>query len=75
MPQTARAHYSAAASAGAPSSLGSRTARAGTTVETAIRVLRRFEKAHWIEGGVGWVRILDRPALENIARGGEDSEI
>ncbi|MBM4336197.1 MAG: Crp/Fnr family transcriptional regulator [Deltaproteobacteria bacterium] len=45
---------------------------AGTTVETAIRVLRRFEKARWIEGGVGWVRILDRPALENIARGGED---
>ncbi len=46
---------------------------AGTTVETAIRVLRRFEKAGWIEGGVGWVRIVDRPELERIARGGEDA--
>jgi CRP/FNR family transcriptional regulator len=42
---------------------------AGTTVETAIRVLRGFERAGWIEGGVGWVRLLDRPALERIARG------
>jgi CRP-like cAMP-binding protein len=40
---------------------------AGTTVETAIRVLRRFEREGWIEGGVGWVRILDRPALERVA--------
>jgi CRP-like cAMP-binding protein len=48
---------------------------AGTTVETAIRVLRRFEKSGWIEGGVGWVRILDRPALERIAVGGEEREL
>jgi CRP-like cAMP-binding protein len=48
---------------------------AGTTVETAIRVLRRFEKSRWIEGGVGWVRILDRPALERIAAGGEGRDL
>jgi CRP-like cAMP-binding protein len=42
---------------------------AGTTVETAIRVLRRFERAGWIEAGVGWVRVLDRRALERVARG------
>jgi CRP/FNR family transcriptional regulator len=42
---------------------------AGTTVETAIRVLRSFERAGWIEGGVGWVRLLDRGALERVARG------
>jgi CRP-like cAMP-binding protein len=45
---------------------------AGTTVETAIRVLRRFERAGWIEGGVGWVRILDRAALERVASAGEE---
>jgi CRP-like cAMP-binding protein len=44
---------------------------AGTTVETAIRVLRRFEQRGWLEGGVGWVRVLDRAALERIAHGGE----
>lgn len=42
---------------------------AGTTVETAIRVLRSFERAGWIEGGVGWVRLLDRAALQRVARG------
>jgi CRP-like cAMP-binding protein len=42
---------------------------AGTTVETAIRVLRRFERAGWIEGGVGWLRVLDRDALEGVASG------
>jgi CRP/FNR family transcriptional regulator len=42
---------------------------AGTTVETTIRVLRSFERAGWVEGGVGWVRVLDRPALERIADG------
>jgi CRP-like cAMP-binding protein len=45
--------------------------RAGTTVETTIRVLRRFERAGWIEGGIGWVRILDRDALERVASGEE----
>jgi CRP/FNR family transcriptional regulator len=48
--------------------------RAGTTVETAIRVLRRFERAGWIEGGIGWVRILDRRALERIASGEDPGE-
>jgi CRP/FNR family transcriptional regulator len=47
---------------------------AGTTVETAIRVLRGFERAGWIAGGVGWVRVLDRAALERIARGQSESE-
>lgn len=42
---------------------------AGTTVETTIRVLRRFERAGWVEGGVGWLRVLDREALEGIASG------
>ena len=42
---------------------------AGTTVETTIRVLRGFEREGWIEGGVGWIRILDRPALEAAAHG------
>ena len=42
---------------------------AGTTVETAIRVLRRFERAGWIEGGVGWVKILDPEALERVVGG------
>lgn len=42
---------------------------AGTTVETAIRVLRRFEQSGWLEGGVGWLHVLDRPALERIAAG------
>lgn len=42
---------------------------AGTTVETAIRVLRRFEKAGWIEGGIGWIRVVDREALTRVAAG------
>ena len=42
---------------------------AGTTVETTIRILRGFERAGWIEGGVGWIRILDRPSLEGAAKG------
>jgi CRP-like cAMP-binding protein len=42
---------------------------AGTTVETAIRVLRRFERSGWIEGGVGWIRIRNRQALARVARG------
>ncbi|MCP4003903.1 MAG: Crp/Fnr family transcriptional regulator [bacterium] len=44
---------------------------AGTTVETAIRVLRRFEKEGWIEGGVGWIEVTQPDALERIAAGGE----
>lgn len=43
--------------------------RAGTTVETSIRVLRRFEQSGWIESGTGWVRVLDRSALEEVAAG------
>ena len=42
---------------------------AGTTVETAIRVLRGFQRAGWIDGGVGWVRAVDRDALERVAEG------
>ena len=41
----------------------------GTTVETTIRVLRNFERAGWIEGGIGWIRVRDRKALERIAEG------
>lgn len=41
----------------------------GTTVETAIRVLRRFDRAGWIEGSVGSIRLLDRAALERVAKG------
>ena len=41
----------------------------GTTVETTIRVLRGFERAGWIVGGVGWIRTLDRKALERVAAG------
>ncbi len=40
---------------------------AGTTVETTIRILRGFERKGWIEGGVGWIRILDREAIETAA--------
>jgi CRP/FNR family cyclic AMP-dependent transcriptional regulator len=39
----------------------------GTTVETAIRVLRRFEREGWIAGKVGVVRIVDGGALLRIA--------
>ena len=42
---------------------------AGTTVETAIRVLRRFEREGWIEAGVGWMTVRDRAALEEVASG------
>ena len=42
---------------------------AGTTVETAIRVLRGFQRSGWLDGGVGWIRVLDRAALERVAEG------
>jgi CRP/FNR family transcriptional regulator len=35
----------------------------GTTVETAIRVLRRFEREGWIRGEVGLVHVVDEAAL------------
>jgi len=41
----------------------------GTTVETAIRVLRRFEKEGLIRGEVGRVRVLDAKALQRVATG------
>jgi CRP-like cAMP-binding protein len=41
----------------------------GTTVETTIRVLRSFERAGFVESGVGWVRPIDRSALQAIAEG------
>jgi CRP/FNR family transcriptional regulator len=39
----------------------------GTTVETAIRVLRRFERDGVIRGEVGLVYVLDGAALQRIA--------
>jgi CRP/FNR family transcriptional regulator len=43
---------------------------AGTTVETAIRVLRRFERAGLVRGAVGRIDVLQRAALEDIAARG-----
>jgi len=43
---------------------------AGTAVETAIRVLRRFERDGILQGKVGRVEVLDRKRLERIACGG-----
>jgi CRP/FNR family transcriptional regulator len=40
---------------------------AGTTVETAIRVLRRFHRQGIIRGAVGRVSVLDERALRRIA--------
>ncbi|MBW2272087.1 MAG: Crp/Fnr family transcriptional regulator [Deltaproteobacteria bacterium] len=42
---------------------------AGTTVETAIRVLRGFERKNIVKGKVGRVFLLDEPALREIADG------
>ena len=42
---------------------------AGTTVETAIRVLRRFERDGLVNGSVGHIEILHPNALKNIATG------
>jgi len=40
---------------------------AGTTVETAIRVLRRFEREGVLHGEAGLLRVLDTAALRRIA--------
>jgi CRP/FNR family transcriptional regulator len=40
---------------------------AGTTVETAIRVLRRFERDGWLRGEVGVLHVLDADALRRLA--------
>ena len=40
---------------------------AGTTVETAIRVLRHFEREGWVRGEVGLIHVLDEPALRRLA--------
>ncbi len=40
---------------------------AGTTVETAIRVLRRFEREGLIRGSVGRVAVLDAEALRRMS--------
>jgi CRP-like cAMP-binding protein len=40
---------------------------AGTTVETAIRVLRSFEREDLVQGEVGRVMVLDEAALRKIA--------
>jgi len=42
---------------------------AGTTVETAIRVLRRFERAGLLRGEVGHIHLRDANTLKKIARG------
>ncbi|RIL05053.1 MAG: hypothetical protein DCC71_11810 [Proteobacteria bacterium] len=42
---------------------------AGTTVETAIRVLRRFEREGLLHGQVGLLRLLDAEALRRVAGG------
>jgi CRP/FNR family transcriptional regulator len=42
---------------------------AGTSVETAIRVLRGFERAGLVRGEVGHLQVLDRAALERVAAG------
>jgi CRP/FNR family transcriptional regulator len=44
---------------------------AGTTVETAIRTLRRFERDGFILGEVGHVHVLDEPGLRRIGSTGE----
>jgi CRP-like cAMP-binding protein len=41
---------------------------AGTTVETAIRVLRRFEKEGIVEGSVGCIRVVDEDRLREVSR-------
>jgi CRP-like cAMP-binding protein len=41
----------------------------GTTVETAIRVLRRFERDGLIAGAVGRIHVVDEGALLRIAGG------
>jgi CRP/FNR family transcriptional regulator len=44
---------------------------AGTTVETAIRVLRSFERDEIVRGEVGRVIVLDADALGRVARPAE----
>ena len=44
---------------------------ASTTVETAIRVLRRFERAGLIHRSVGEIEVLDARELGRIAAGAE----
>lgn len=46
---------------------------AGTTVETAIRVLRRMERAGIVHGEVGRVKVLDEAALRALVDGGTSS--
>jgi CRP/FNR family transcriptional regulator len=45
---------------------------AGTTVETSIRVLRRFEAEGLVKGEVGAVHVLEAAALRAIASGQAD---
>ena len=45
---------------------------AGTSVETAIRVVRRLEVAGIVRGDVGRVEILDGPALRKLADSASD---
>jgi CRP-like cAMP-binding protein len=47
---------------------------AGTTVETAIRVMSRFTKSKIIKPANGKIFLLSPPALQRILEGKEDSE-
>jgi len=47
---------------------------AGTTVETAIRVMSRFTKSRIIKPANGRIFLLNRQALERILEGKEDSQ-
>jgi CRP/FNR family transcriptional regulator len=42
---------------------------AGTTVETAIRVLKEFERSGWVKLARGRIRVRDPKALEATAQG------
>lgn len=46
----------------------------GTTVETAIRVMRRFERDGLVRSEIGSIHILDAIELAAIANGGRRSE-
>jgi len=41
-------------------------AMAGLTLETASRVLSKWEKSGWVRSGRGWVEVRDPRALERL---------
>lgn len=48
---------------------------AGTTVETAIRITREFEKLGWLDLGRGKITLKDRASLERRAQGPAPSPV